>query len=143
MQTFVGDAVGRTFVLSFTRGDLLLEGIREGLAKLGIRDALVLSAVGSLEKVVYHRVLDLGEKPNDEFLTIAAPIEISSLNGLIANGEPHLHVVFSDLDNTYSGHLENGTQVLYLVELVIVELLGLSLKREVNAQSIKLLTSRG
>ena len=76
------------------------------------------------------------ETPVDEFVTIEKPLEIASLQGVILSGEPHFHMVISDLENTYTGHLENDTTVLYLVEVCIVEINGINIKRVKNNLNI-------
>lgn len=55
---------------------------------------------------------------------------------MVVNGEPHFHMVFTDLEKTYSGHLEEGSTVLYLAELVLAEIKGLDIKRTENGRSI-------
>lgn len=141
MKAFVGKGLGRVVVLSFERGEDLLEGVRTKLGELGIKDAVLVSAIGTLEKAVFHRVTSLAEKPDNEFITIDGPIELSAVDGAVVDGEPHLHMVFSDLDKTYSGHLEDDCIVLYLAELIFVELEGLELRR-VQKGYVKLLEER-
>ena len=139
MRTFTGEGFGRTIVINLDRGELLLEGIRAALSDQGIRDAVLVSAIGTLTVVRYHRITGTGLPPRDEILTIEAPMELSAVQGIVAGGEPHLHMVFTDLNQTYSGHLEDGCEVTYLAELVFAELRGLALKREKNAAGIRML----
>jgi hypothetical protein len=48
-------------------------------------------------------------------------LELLSVNGLIADGEPHLHIAVSCGENeVYGGHLEDGSEVLYLAEIAIL-----------------------
>jgi predicted DNA-binding protein with PD1-like motif len=139
MRHFIGKGFGRMVVLNLERGEKLLESIQEQLKELGIKNAVILSAIGSLEKVVFHRVTGTERTPVDEYLTFEAPMEISSLQGIVADGQPHFHIVFSDLKQTYTGHLEEGTTVLYLVEIALAEIIGLELKREKNDSNIAIL----
>ena len=55
---------------------------------------------------------------------------------MIAGGVPHLHMVVSDHEKAYSGHLEKGCRVLYLAEVVIIELDGAQLHRVRNVKGI-------
>ena len=49
------------------------------------------------------------------------PLELLSVSGLIADGEPHLHIVVSCGENeVYGGHLHEGSQVLYLAEIAFL-----------------------
>ena len=139
MRCVPGKGFGRTLIFSLERGELLLETVREKCKEAGIKDAVVLSAIGTLQKVHYHRVLHLENDPKDEFLWVEAPCELGATQGVIADGQPHFHAVFSDLEKTYSGHLEDGTEVLYLIEMVVAELIGVELERRKNQFDIALL----
>lgn len=57
------------------------------------------------------------------------PLELLSLNGVVAGGEPHLHAVVSDARGAYGGHVEKGCRVLYFAEIVAAELRDLKLAR--------------
>jgi len=129
MITYCKEGTGRVVVINLERGDLLLESIKGELERLGIRDAVITSAIGSLSKVVLHRVTGFEPKPVDEFITIEKPMELASLQGVVLDGHPHFHMVVSDLEQAYTGHLENGTTVLYLVEISLLELKNIGLKR--------------
>jgi predicted DNA-binding protein with PD1-like motif len=129
MITYCKEGTGRLVVINLERGDLLLESIRAELERLGIRDAVITSAIGSLSKVVLHRVTGFEPKPVDEFITLEKPMELASLQGIVLDGHPHFHMVVSDLKQAYTGHLEEGTTALYLVEISLLELKNAGLKR--------------
>jgi hypothetical protein len=69
------------------------------------------------------------------------PLELLSVNGIIADGEPHLHVVVSSgRDEVYAGHLEEKSEVAYLAEIAILKSNDLNLIRRLDEQrKIKLL----
>jgi predicted DNA-binding protein with PD1-like motif len=142
MRTFVGEGLGRIVVLNFERGEKLLEGVREQLEELGIREAVLVSGIGTLTKAVFHRVVSTAVPPQDEFITLEGPIELSALQGMVVDGEPHFHMVFSDLEKTYSGHLEDGSVVYCLAEIVLAEIEGLALRRVVRDSPFNLLEER-
>ena len=137
MKAFTDGKYGQTVILELERGEKLIETIRDKLAELGIKNALVASAVGSLQKLCYHRPTDFGAAANDELLTIEEPLEIGSLMGTIINGEPHFHFMAAGPDGIYGGHLELGTEVLYLFEVTLVELEGYSLQRKLTKEKVK------
>ncbi|MFW5991662.1 MAG: PPC domain-containing DNA-binding protein [Halanaerobiaceae bacterium] len=141
MRTFTGEGLGRIVVLNFERGEKLLEGIKEKLAELGIKDAVLISGIGTFSQARIHRVTTLKEEPTEEYIEYNNPIELSSVDGMVVDGEPHLHMTFTDLNKTYSGHLEDDSVVLYLAEIVFAELKDLKLKREKQGY-LKLLTER-
>jgi predicted DNA-binding protein with PD1-like motif len=129
MISFCKEGTGRLIVINLERGDLLLESIRDALGSYDVRDAVITSAIGSLSRVVLHRVTGLQPEPVDEFVTLENPMELASLQGIVVDGHPHFHMVVSDLEKTYTGHLEEGTTVLYLVEISLLELKDVNLRR--------------
>lgn len=129
MKNFLVGSIDRIMTIHLGRGELLLESLLNALQTEHIENAVLLGAIGSLQKTSFHRVITKDTKPMDEYLTVTTPCEISSAQGIILSGEPHIHFVFSDTERTYTGHLERGTEVLYLVELTVAELSGCDIKR--------------
>lgn len=58
------------------------------------------------------------------------PTEIDALNGIIAAGEPHLHVVLSNENGAVGGHLAKNCRVLSHVELTLTRFSGPKLERK-------------
>ena len=142
MVRYQAQGTGRVFVVGLKRGELLLESIVRTIEEEHIQNAIITSAIGSLQKVVLHRVIGLGREPEDEFITLERPMELASLQGMIADGQPHFHMVVSDTQAAYTGHLENGTTVLYLAEITLLEIDGLSIARRKNEDNIATLVTR-
>lgn len=143
MTKYKGYELGQVIVLNLQRGDLLLETIESELKKSNIKDALLTGAIGSLQRVVLHRVIGTGREPEDEFVTLEKPMELASLQGMVLDGKAHFHMVVSDVEQSYTGHLEPGTTVLYLGEVSLVELKGVSLCREKNEDNIGMIVEKG
>jgi predicted DNA-binding protein with PD1-like motif len=111
-------------------GDKLLETVRDECKRLGIMTGIVIGAIGSLRKLVYHYTETTSEQPRDTYKSIEKPMELVSLQGMLLEGEPHLHILASESGNIcHSGHLEEGSEVQYLAELSIIEALDLPLGR--------------
>ncbi len=143
MRKFVGNGIKRVLVMNFERGERLLDGIVRACEEEGIRNGVLLGAIGSLQKVHLHRVMGFDAQPKDEFITLEAPFEISAAQGIIVDGKPHFHFVVSDLKQAYSGHLEPDTEVLYLVEATVAEFDQLELKRQMEENNIARLVEAG
>lgn len=79
MRTIVTEGLGRIVILSFDRGEKLREGIREKLKELGIRNAVLLSAIGTFEKARFHRIKHTKQRPEDEVFEVSGPIELASV----------------------------------------------------------------
>jgi len=139
MRTIVSEGLGRIVILSFDRGEKLREGIRDKLKELGIKNAVLVSAIGTFEKARFHRIKNTNQRPEDEIIEISGPMELAAVDGIVADGEPHFHMVFQDLDRAYAAHLEDGSVVCYLAEIVLAEIKGVELTRVRNENGIPLL----
>ncbi len=137
MKYYNGEGVGRTLVIELDRGEDLFEGLEEILKKEGIKDAYVASAVGSIERLEYHRPKTMDAATEDEFLSLDGPYEFGNISGTVFDGVPHLHFSAGGVNGLHVGHLERNTKVLYLLELVVIELKGLHLKRELTPENVK------
>ncbi|MGC9064006.1 MAG: PPC domain-containing DNA-binding protein, partial [bacterium] len=93
---------------------------------------IVVSGVGSLLKARIHIVASNDFPPEDDFLDFDGPLEIVSLQGIIAKGEPHLHISIVNREfRSFSGHLEEGCLILSLCEIAILKVEDLKLGRTV------------
>ena len=126
MNTITGAELGRVIILSFEPGELLLEGTRDKLKEIDVKNAVLVSGIGTFSKARFHRITT----GKTEYPTVEGPMELSSVSGIVANGEPHFHMTFADLEKTYAGHLEDGCVIWYLAELVLIELIGVNLVRK-------------
>ena len=137
MRSFVSQECGRIIVMHLGKGDLLQESIVQELERQGIKNAVLLSCIGSLRKLTIHIIASTDALSTNEFITIEEPIEIGAMQGLVLNGEPHFHLTCSAPgDRHFTGHLEDGCEVQYLAELALVELKGLELTRRLDEYNI-------
>jgi len=143
MKQFDPAKLGRAVIIELERGDLLIEGICEELKKSGIKNAFVGSAVGSIQKLIYHRPTDMGQTANDENITVVAPMEVGSLTGSVIDGQAHFHVVAMSPEAVHGGHLEPGTEVMYLLEVIMIELADCDLERRVTPEKVRKLFKKG
>ena len=142
MDTIGGGTVSEVICLGFERGDLFLEGIRDAIREHGIEHGVILSGFGTFSTTRMHYTTVTGLPPNDVFVEIDdRALELVSLHGLIVDGQPHIHMTVGDMERTWAGHLEDGCVVLYLAEVAIGRLDGVSLARVERIENIKNLTS--
>lgn len=121
---------GRTIVLRFDTGDFVVEGIRQVLRDAEVKNGYIASAVASFDNCRLKAALDVSFPPKfayPEFNDM--PLEVVALQGFIADGEPHLHVVVSNHQEALAGHLEEA-RILYVGEVVIQEIIGQEFIRE-------------
>ncbi|MBN1138869.1 MAG: DNA-binding protein [Anaerolineae bacterium] len=121
----------RTMMVSFRRGDYLIEELRAFFQQDGIDAALITSGIGSFDICKLHTITNTGLPPEERYLTLEGPIEVGSLQGSVAGGEPHIHVVVHDVarDAMVVGHLEEGSRVCFRAELGLIVLDGVKTRR--------------
>ena len=139
-KLFAGAQVQEIFRLRLDRDDLVLESLLDAIKQHDIQDGAVLTALGSVQDCTYHNVKSLAPTAEQQYTTEKGPTEILNANGIIAAGEPHLHVTLSNLSRgAFGGHLEKGCRVLYRAELTIAKFSGLPLARKLNQEGTPLL----
>jgi hypothetical protein len=128
-------------VLALGPGELLLESINEAIREHDIQNGVVVSGIGTLKTCRMHYILHTDFPPKDAIFTLQQPLELLSVSGVIADGEPHLHGVVSYADQeAKGGHIEPGCEVAYLAEIVIHKYPALRLQRRRDPErKIKLL----
>lgn len=141
MERFISDD-GDTIVVRLDDGDLLLESLQRLAQDERLDCAAIVTGFGALQRTHIH----VGEwcelPPKNRFIVHEGPMELCSLSGLIADGGVHAHITASDGERTLGGHLEPETVVLYLCEIVLRVLPGLSLTREMSSDALPLLRER-
>ena len=137
MKEFIGEGFGKTVIIELERGEKIIESICERLKALGIKNAVVASVVGSIQKLVYHRPTELSQSTIDEFITIEEPLEICSLTGTVIDGVAHFHFTAAGPKEVYGGHLEPGSETLYLFEVTLAEIKGFELERRLTPENVK------
>lgn len=94
------------------RGDVALESITEASERHGIDTGVVASGIGTLKPLNVHYVdrTDFPERSEDPTVDreLEGAWEVTSIDGVVADGEPHLHVTAFDGERTVGDHLEPG-----------------------------------
>lgn len=142
-RVFGAAQVQEVYRVLLDRDALLLESILDVIRQKNVQDGHVLVTAGSVQECTYHYVTSTALKPKDVYKTVKGPFEILSAGGIIANGEPHLHITLSAQgQGAFGGHLEKGCRVLYLAEVTIIKYAGPALIRKPNQNGIMLLESK-
>lgn len=102
----------RVVVLRFKYQTDLLAGMQELIEKEGIRNAVILSGVGSVRNYQVHSVSNREFPSKNVFIEDkSAPADIISVNGYVLDGRLHSHITLTDGEQAFGGHLEPGTDV--------------------------------
>jgi uncharacterized protein len=142
-RVFDAAKVQEVYRVVLDRDALLLESILDVIKQRKVQDGHVMVTAGSVQECTFHYVVSTDIKPKDVFKTVKGPFEILGGGGIIADGQPHLHITLSDQDRpAFGGHLEKGCRVLYLSEFTIFKYAGPALTRKPNENGVGLLEAK-
>lgn len=114
----------RTLVLRFKYRADLLAGLERMVKENKIRNAVILSGIGSVGSYHFHTVSNATFPSKNIYVkNPAAPADIANLSGYVIDGRIHAHVTFSDPDKAFGGHLELGTSV-FTFAIVTIGVVG-------------------
>jgi len=108
----VSAPITRTVTIRFRNQADLLVGLEKHVAAEKIRNAVILTGIGSAIATHYHVVSNRSFPSKNVFLdnpTDAA--DITNINGYVLNGRIHAHIQFANEHHAFGGHLEKGTKV--------------------------------
>jgi uncharacterized protein len=110
----------RIVVLRFKYKTDLLAGIESMVKQEKIKNAVFLSAVGSLRNYEVH-VVSNRDFPSKNLFTQdgTAPADILNVAGYVMNGRVHAHITLANGDKAFGGHLESGTNVFTFAILTL------------------------
>jgi len=102
----------RVVILRFKYDADLLAGIQKMVKQENIRNAVILSAAGSVRGYQAHQVSNRTFPSKNTFVkNPTAPADLIAMNGYVINGNVHAHVTLANPDHAFGGHLEPGTNV--------------------------------
>jgi predicted DNA-binding protein with PD1-like motif len=120
----------RYFVTRLKHRKDILEGLKEIVKAEKIRNAVILTGIGSVTNYHIH-VVDNSTFPSENvFIRQDNPMDVTNITGYIVDGRVHCHITLSDENMAIGGHLEPGTRVFTFCIITIGILNdGASLKR--------------
>jgi uncharacterized protein len=108
-------------------GEDVLLSLRAAVEERRIRNAAILSGVGSLDRYHFHVVRTTNMPPGNTFVQGEGPFDILTVTGLVVDGAVHAHITFSNTELAMGGHLEEGCRVLTFAVVVMAEALDVDL----------------
>jgi predicted DNA-binding protein with PD1-like motif len=102
----------RIEIIRMVPGTDMLEGLKKIIADKSIKNAVILSGIGSVTDYHYHVVSDKNLPPAEEDPQASIPMDLVSVQGHILNGRVHVHISLADVNSMVGGHLEPGTKAL-------------------------------
>ena len=114
----------RVVTLRFKHQADLLAGLEKMVKQEKIRNAVILSAFGSVRNYQVHAVSNRTFPSKDIFIKDpSTPADIVGMSGYVMDGRVHPHIVLADSDKAFGGHLEPGTNV-FTFAVVTLGVLG-------------------
>jgi predicted DNA-binding protein with PD1-like motif len=126
---FASMNLNKIHILRVDPGEDVLESIQRFLQEAAVRQAVVLGGYGTLAAYHLHWVTHNRIPTDNVFRRGEGGIEILAMNGLVVEGEPHVHVTLSTQEGAFGGHLEPGCVAYVLCEVFLAEVEGVSLSR--------------
>lgn len=102
----------RLEIVRMRSGTDLLEGLNLAVKEKNIKNAIILTGIGSVTDYHYHVVSDKNLPPAEENPKASTPMDMTTVQGYILNGKVHAHITLSDENSMVGGHLEPGTKAL-------------------------------
>ena len=129
MELIAGGSIAEVLAVRLDQGEDVLDSLSTIAREQDIHTGVVISGIGTLDRARVHHITHTGYPSTDAIVEYEGPIELLSIDGIIADHTPHLHTCISIKETTYMGHLEPGCRVLYLAEIAIARLEGMRLCR--------------
>ncbi len=105
----------RVVIARMTFGTDVLEGLNRAVADEGIRNAVILSGIGSLTAYHLHSVSNTTFPSENVFYKGEGPWDLTAVNGYVIDGRIHAHVTITNEKQALAGHLEPGTRTFTFV----------------------------
>jgi len=109
----------RIVVVRLKNGTDLLAGLQKAVEKEKIKNAVIVSGIGSLTQHHVHVVNNTTFPPGETFMKEPVPSDLLNVNGYIVDGRVHAHITLSDDKKAIGGHLEPDTKVFTFAIITI------------------------
>ncbi len=114
----------RVLVLRFKHDTDLLAGMEKLVHQNRVRNAVILSGIGSVKSYHLHAVSNRTFPSKNVFVRDpTAPADLIGMNGYVFDGRIHAHLTLATPDNAFGGHLEPDTKV-FTFAVVTLGVLG-------------------
>ena len=117
-------------VLRVDPGEDILVSVEEFIVEANLKQAVVLGGYGTMAAYHLHWVTHNRIPTDNLFRKGEGGIEILAMNGLVVEGQPHIHITLSNPDGAFGGHLEPGCIAYVLCEIFFAEVAGPVLSRQ-------------
>jgi len=107
----VTSEIKRVVVVRFKYNTDLLKGLQEAVKAQNIKNAVIMSGVGSVTAYHVHAVHNTTLPAKLAYTQRAVPMDLIAVNGYVLGGRIHAHITMTDNQKAFGGHLHEGTTV--------------------------------
>ena len=101
----------RIVIVRLKYGTDVLEGLNDSIQKEKIKNAVILTGIGSLKWYHFHVVDNSSFPTTQTFVKRDTPVDLLNVNGYVIDGRVHAHITVSNDKEAVGGHLEADTRV--------------------------------
>ncbi len=110
----------RILIFRFKYDTDLLAGIQKMVKQENIRNAVLLSGIGSVRGYQIHQVSNRTLPSKNMFVKDPTmPADVTAVNGYIMSGRVHAHITLASPEGAFAGHLEPGTTAFTFVAITV------------------------
>jgi predicted DNA-binding protein with PD1-like motif len=110
----------RVLVLRFKYETDLLAGMEKMVREHRVRNAVILSGIGSVKGYHLHVVSNRTFPSKNIFVRDpTSPADLIGMNGYVIDGRVHAHMTLAKADKAFGGHLEQETNVFTFVVVTL------------------------
>jgi predicted DNA-binding protein with PD1-like motif len=111
-------------------GEDILATVEQFIIEANLKQAVVLGGYGTMAAYHLHWVTHNRIPTDNLFRKGEGGIEILAMNGLVVDGQPHIHIALATPEGGFGGHLEPGCIAYVVCEIFFAEVEGLTLTRQ-------------
>lgn len=109
----------RIEIVRMKQGTDLLDGLNRFIREKDIKNAVILTGIGSVTDYHFHVVSDKNLPPAEKFPKASVAKDLIGVQGYIFNKRVHAHITLADENSAIGGHLEQGTLALTFFILAV------------------------
>ena len=102
-------------------GNDLLGALEQGAKVHNIQNAVILCGIGSARSHHFHVVGTRENPPRNDYVKDEKASDIASISGYIIEGRVHAHLLHSDTEKAFGGHLHENVEVLTFAVITLAE----------------------
>jgi hypothetical protein len=110
-EVSVSSQIRRVVLVRLKYNADLLEGLRQAVKNEKIKNAVILSGVGSVTSYHVHAVHNTTLPAKLAYTQRNGAMDLIAVNGYVLGGRIHAHITMTDDQKAFGGHLHEGTKV--------------------------------